>query len=133
MFVSWSSIHFLPVIIGGIAYMMYGGIYYSLLLNKKKKENETFLTNQSEGPFKYIYSVIIAFINSFFLALLIQSIGSEQLLVNTGIGFIFGLVISMVYLKNTLFGLMSKKSFWIAVGDHLIIFTILGMIHGLFM
>lgn len=74
-----------------------------------------------------------AFINSFFLALLIQSIGSEQLLVNTGIGFIFGLVISMVYLKNTLFGLMSKKSFWIAVGDHLIIFTILGMIHGLFM
>lgn len=46
---------------------------------------------------------------------------------------LIGLIISMVYLKNSLFGLMSKKSFLIAIGDHLIIFTLLGAIHGLFM
>jgi len=134
MLIDWDSINYLPVIVGGVAYMMYGGIYYSVVLsNKKKSNNKDILENQSKGPFKYIYSVIIAFINSFLMAVLIQSTGSENLLAGVGIGFIIGLLVSIVYLKNALFGLMSKRSFLIAIGDHLIIFTLLGAIHGLFM
>ncbi|MBP3041752.1 DUF1761 domain-containing protein [Bacillaceae bacterium Marseille-Q3522] len=133
MIIELGSIHYLPVIIGSFVYMLYGGIYYSVVLsNKKKNKNEEILKNQSNGMFKYIYSVVIAFIISFFMAVIIQSLGSENL-VNVGIGFIVGLIITLVYLKNALFGLMSKKSFLIAIGDHLIIFTLLGVIHGLFM
>lgn len=134
MLMDWGSFNYLPVIVGGIVYMLYGGIYYSVILsNKNKSENKDILENQSQGPGKYIYSVIIAFINSFLMAVFIQSTGSENLLVGVGIGFFIGLIISMVYLKNSLFGLMSEKSVLIAIGDHLIIFTLLGTIHGLFM
>ena len=133
MLFDFGSLNYLPVIIGGIAYMLYGGIYYSVVLSNKNKSNNKDILNQNKGPFKYIYSVILAFINSLLIAVLIQSSGSENLSVGVGIGFIIGLIISMVYLKNMLFGLMSKKSFVIAVGDHLIIFTLLGVIHGLMM
>ena len=91
------------------------------------------LDNQSKGPVKYVYSVVLAFINSFLIGILIQSVGADTLIVGAGIGFIIGLLISLVYLKNRLFGLMSNKSFLIAIGDHLIIFTLLGIIHGIFL
>jgi hypothetical protein len=132
MFIDIGNIHYLPVLAGGLAYMLYGGIYYSVLLsNKKGSQNQDIIKNQSNGPFKYIYSVILAFISSFLMAILVQSFGTDNWLVGIGIGFIIGLLISIVYLKNTLFGLMSRKSFLIAIGDHLIIFTVLGAIHGL--
>jgi hypothetical protein len=127
MLIDMKNIEYLPVIVGGIVYMLYGGIYYSIVLSNKNKDN------QAKGPAKYIYSVILAFISSFLIGILVQSVGSNQLLVGVGIGFIVGLLISLVYLKNTLFGLMSNRSFLIAIGDHLIIFTLLGTIHGLFM
>jgi hypothetical protein len=132
MLIDLESINYLPVIVGGIVYMLYGGIYYSAILSNKNK-NDEILNNQSKGPLKYIYSVILAFINSFFMAVLIQTTGSDNLLEGIGLGFVIGLLISMVYLKNSLFGLLSKKSFLIAIGDHLIIFTLLGVIHGLFL
>ena len=134
MLIDWESFNYLPVIIGGIAYMMYGGIYYSVVLSNKKKNNQKdILANQSNGSFKYIYSVIIAFVISFLLAILIQSTGSENVLVGLGIGFIVGLMITLVYVKNSLFGLMSKKALSVAIGDHLVIFTLLGLIQGFFM
>ncbi|MEH7389610.1 DUF1761 domain-containing protein [Bacillus sp. JJ1474] len=132
MFIDFGSLQYLPIIVGGIVYMVYGGIYYSVVLSNKNK-NHSILGNQSAGPFKYIYSIILAFINSFLVGVLIQSVGSDHFLAGVGIGFIIGLMISLVYLKNTLFGLMSKKSFLVAIGDHLIIFTLLGTIHGFFM
>ncbi|MFL6555407.1 MAG: DUF1761 domain-containing protein [Bacillus sp. (in: firmicutes)] len=125
---------YLPVNVGGIVYIMYSGIYYSVVLsNKMKSKYKDILENQSEGPFKYIYSVIIAFSSSFLMAILIKSIGSDNLLIGLGIGFIIGLIISMVYLKNAMFGLMSKRSFLITIGDHLIVFTWLGAIYELFL
>jgi hypothetical protein len=127
--IDWGSINYLPVIVGGIIYMLYGGIYYSVVLSGKKKSSHGI--EPSKGPFKYIYSVIIAFISSFLMAILVQSIGSVGMAEGMAIGFIIGLIISMVYLKNTLFGLMTKKSFLTAVGDHLVIFTLLGAVHGL--
>ncbi|QUG40051.1 DUF1761 domain-containing protein [Psychrobacillus sp. INOP01] len=128
--IEWGNINYLPVLVGGIIYMVYGGIYYSLVLSNKNK-HEDITTHESKGPFKYIYSVIMAFISSFLMALLVQNIGVNDLLGGAGIGFIVGLIITMVYLKNSFFGLISKKSFMIAIVDHLIIFTILGAIHGI--
>jgi hypothetical protein len=119
-----NEINSLSIIMGGILYMIYGGIYYSVLLGKKK-------TNGSEGPFKYIYSVLAAFISSFLVAVLVQAAGADSPASGLMIGFIIGLLISMVYFKNTLFGMLSKRYSLIAIGDHLVIFTLLGLLHGI--
>ncbi|TQR21216.1 DUF1761 domain-containing protein [Psychrobacillus vulpis] len=124
MSIDWSNMNFIAILAGGLLYMIYGGIYYSVLLSGKKD-------NQSNGPFKYIYSVIIAFINSFLVAILLQATSSDSVLQGAAIGFIIGIIITMVYVKNALFGLISKKSLVIAIGDHLIIFTLLGILHSL--
>lgn len=111
------------ILLGGFMYMVYGGIYYSILLGKKKE-------GDSKGPFKYIFSVITAFICSFLVAILIQAAGAEGAVTGAGIGILVGLMITLVYIKNTLFGLLSKKSCIIAIGDHFVIFTLLGLLHG---
>jgi hypothetical protein len=118
-----AQFNLLAMILGGLLYMVYGGIYYSVLVGNKKD-------GQSGGPVKYIYSVILAFVISFIIAILLQKIGAESLLEGLGLGFVIGLVISLVYIKNALFGLISKKSLYIAIGDHLVIFTLLGALHG---
>ncbi|MEH7235444.1 DUF1761 domain-containing protein [Bacillus sp. JJ1562] len=130
--IDFGSLQYLPIIVGGIVYIVYGGVYYSVVLSKKNKKRDI-LENQSAGPLKYIYSIILAFISSLIVGVIIQSVGSDHLIEGVGVGFIIGLLISLVYLKNTLFGLMSRRSFLVAIGDHLIIFTLLGTIHGLFM
>jgi hypothetical protein len=124
---------YLSVLIGAIVYILYGGIYYSVVLSPKKKDSGEILKHQSAGPLKYIYSVVAAFVISFIMAMIIHLIGSDSLPVNIGIGFLVGLIITLVYLKNMLFGLMSKKAFFVAIGDHLVIFTVLGAVHGLMM
>lgn len=123
MSIDWSNLNYVAIIIGGLLYMIYGTIYYSILLGNKKEQ-------QTEGPLKYIYSVIIAFISSILMAILINATGAETLLQGTLIGFIIGVIIKMVYVKNSLFGLISKKSTLIAICDHLVIFTLLGALHG---
>lgn len=120
-----SELHYMAIIAGGFLYMIYGTIYYSLLLGKNKEGG------QSEGPLKYIISVIVAFISSFFVALLVQVSSAEGLIEGAAVGMIIGILITIVYLKNTLFGLVTKKAFLIAIGDHLIIFTLLGALQGL--
>lgn len=121
------QLNLLPIILGGVLYMVYGGIYYSALLSNKSQE---VLQHQSNGPFKYIYSVLVAFVNSFLVANLIQITGAESLIEGLMLGFILGLVITLVYIKNALFGLMSKRALLIAIGDHLVVFTLLGVLHG---
>lgn len=123
MSIDWSNLNYVAIIIGGLLYMIYGTIYYSILLGNKKEQ-------QKEGPLKYIYSVIIAFISSILMAILINATGAETLLQGAIIGFIIGVIIKMVYVKNALFGLISKKSTLIAICDHLVIFTLLGALHG---
>ncbi|ALC86504.1 hypothetical protein AM499_12210 [Bacillus sp. FJAT-22090] len=123
MSIDWSNLNYVAIIIGGLLYMIYGTIYYSILLGNKKEQ-------QTEGPLKYIYSVIIAFISSILMAILINATGAETLLQGALIGFIIGVIIKMVYVKNALFGLISKKSTLIAICDHLVIFTLLGALHG---
>lgn len=123
MTIDWSNLNYVAIIIGGFLYMIYGTIYYSILLSNKKGQ-------QTKGPIKYIYSVIIAFISSFVVAILISATGADTLLQGALIGFILGVTIKMVYVKNMLFGLISKKSTFIAICDHVVIFTLLGALHG---
>ncbi|WP_391120029.1 DUF1761 domain-containing protein [Psychrobacillus sp. L3] len=123
MTIDWGNLNYVAIIIGGFLYMIYGTIYYSILLSNKKGQ-------QTKGPIKYIYSVIIAFISSFLVAILINATGAETLLQGALIGFIIGIIIKMVYVKNALFGLISMKSTLIAICDHFIIFTLLGALHG---
>ncbi|MCA0149294.1 DUF1761 domain-containing protein [Rossellomorea vietnamensis] len=109
---------------GAVFYMIYGGIYYSLLLGKKDQERT--------GPVKYVVAVLVAFISSALVGVLVHATNSGGFASGALIGGLVGFLISIVYLKNALFGLMTKRMFLIAVGDHLIVFTLLGALHGLF-
>jgi hypothetical protein len=128
MLIGLNELNIIAIIIGGLLYMVYGGIYYSVRLggdkHPEKKQNEV------EGPMKYVFSVVVAFISSFIMAVFVQATGSDGIVAGMLIGFMVGLIIALVYLKNRLFGLMTKQSFMIAVGDHLVIFTLLGALHG---
>jgi Protein of unknown function (DUF1761) len=124
MFLNVSDVNAAATLTGGLMYMIYGGIYYSLLLGKKKDAG-------SKGPLKYVFSVIAAFISSFLVGVLVQAVGADGLMSGLAIGLIIGLLISLVYCKNTLFGLMTKQSCMIAIGDHLVIFILLGLLHGI--
>ncbi|KAB2328474.1 DUF1761 domain-containing protein [Cytobacillus depressus] len=132
MLVDWNQLNYTAIIAGGFLYIIYGAIYYSVLLSDKKgSKNSDIAVNQSKGPVKYIYSVISAFTISFFMSIIVHSFGSNHWTDGLIFGLIIGVLISIVYLKNALFGLMSKRSFLIAIGDHLIIFSLLGALHGL--
>ncbi len=109
MIIDLSALNCKTVFAGGILYMIYGGIYYTVMVGKE---------NQNKGASKYVVSVIVAFINSFFIAILVQATGADSLVDATVVGGIVGLLISFVYLKNTLFGLVNTKNFLIAIGDH---------------
>ncbi|RKN62781.1 DUF1761 domain-containing protein [Paenibacillus ginsengarvi] len=122
MSVDFNQLNYVAILAGGILYMIYGAIYYSLLVGKEA---------QSKGASKYVVSVVVALASSFFIAILVQATGSKGLLQGAVVGGIVGILISIVYLKNTLFGLVKTRNFWIAIGDHLVIFTLLGMLHGL--
>ncbi|MEA3321391.1 MAG: DUF1761 domain-containing protein [Bacillota bacterium] len=122
----WSELNVVAILIGALLYAFYGGIYYTIMLGKKKDPQ----FKQTEGPLKYVVSIIIAFASSIIVASLVQAAGAEGILSGLIVGLLIGIIITLVYLKNTLFGLITKKAFYIAVGDHLIIFTLLGMVHG---
>lgn len=121
------ELSFLAIVAGGILYMIYGGIYYSIMLGKKKDAQ----FKQSEGPLKYIVSVIIAFISSFIMAVLTEAANAHSLMEGLMIGAMIGVIITLVYFKNSLFGLLTRKAHFIAIGDHLVIFTLLGGLHGI--
>jgi Flp pilus assembly pilin Flp len=107
---------------GAVLYMIYGGIYYSILLGKKDQDGA--------GPVKYVVAVLVAFISSALVGFLVQATNSGGLASGALIGGLIGILISIVFTKNALFGLMSKRMFLIAIGDHLIVFTLLGALHG---
>lgn len=116
------NVNLLAILAGAVVYMVYGGIYYSILLGKKEQD--------STGPIKYAVAVIVAFISSLLVGIFVQATGSNGLVEGALTGVFIGILISIVYLKNALFGLMTKRMFLIAIGDHLIIFSLLGAVHG---
>ncbi|MGD7023534.1 DUF1761 domain-containing protein [Rossellomorea vietnamensis] len=122
-----SELSLTGILAGGILYMIYGAVYYSINVGKKAAGS-----GQSEGPMKYVVSVILAFISSLFTGLAVHAFGAGSLADGAVVGAGIGLLVSLLYLKNTLFGLISMRSFAVAAGDHLIIFTLLGLLHGFF-
>ncbi len=116
----------LPALLAGAGlYMVYGGIYYSSLLGKKDQDNV--------GPVKYVVAVLVAIISSLLVGMLVRAAGASGIAEGALFGGIIGILIALVYLKNALFGILSKRMFLIAIGDHLVIFTLLGAVHGLFL
>ncbi|MGF2614843.1 DUF1761 domain-containing protein [Rossellomorea vietnamensis] len=115
------------ILAGGVLYIIYGAVYYSITVGKKSAGS-----TQSEGPGKYIASVILAFVSSFLTGLAVQAFGFDGAAGGAVVGLGIGMLVTLLYLKNTLFGLLSWKSFSIAAGDHLVIFTLLGLLHGFF-
>lgn len=122
------ELNVLAIILGGLLYMVYGGVYYSIRLGGDKYPDKK--NNEIEGPMKYIFSGIVAFICSFIIAVLVQATGAQGIGAGMLVGFLIGLIITLVYIKNRLFGLMSNHSLMVAIGDHLVIFTLLGALHG---
>ncbi|MGD6818118.1 DUF1761 domain-containing protein [Metabacillus sp. 113a] len=127
MGIDWTQMNVWAILAGGALYMIYGAIYYSILLKNKGE----FAANESKGPGKYAASAAIAFISSLLIGILVVSAGAETWISGAAAGFIVGLIITLVYLKNSLFGLLSRRALFIAAGDHLIIFTLLGAVHGI--
>lgn len=128
MLIDWNELNVLAIIIGGLLYMVYGGVYYSIRLGGDKHPEKKH--NEIEGPMKYIFSGIVAFISSFIIAIFVQATGAEGFGPGILVGFMVGLIITLVYIKNRLFGLMTNQSLTVAIGDHLVIFTLLGALHG---
>jgi Protein of unknown function (DUF1761) len=125
------DLNFLAIIVGGLMYMMFGALYFSpILFGNSWVQLHTQKTNDG---LKYGGSAIIAFISSFLVSLLVHATNANGLMDGIFIGLTVGIIIALVYLKNALFGLMTKKAYAIAVGDHIIAFSLLGGLHGLWM
>jgi len=129
--VEFGELHIGAVLIGALVYMVYGGIYYSSFLSKKNSKNKEISDRQTAGSIKYIVAVIVGLCSSIFMASLIQLIGVQGISSGFVIGLFVGMIISLVYVKNALFGLLSRKALMIALGDHLIVFALLGALHGM--
>jgi hypothetical protein len=119
------DVNFPAFLAGAVLYMIYGGVYYSILLRNKDQEDG--------GPVKYVAAVLVAFISSALVGILVQATESGGFTSGAFVGGLIGILISIVYLKNALFGLMTKRMFLIAIGDHLVVFTLLGALHGWFL
>lgn len=129
MFVQWEELNGIAIILGTLLYMVYGGVYYSVRLGGDKHPEKKQL--EMAGSMKYVVSIIVAFISSFVVAVLVQATGAESITEGLLVGLMIGVIITLVYLKNRLFGLMTHRAFLIAIGDHLVIFILLGALHGL--
>lgn len=134
MNIALSEINYWGVLAGAIFYMAFGALYYSPILFGS---SWTRLNNVKDGhmsnPLIYVGAAAVAFLSSFFMAILIRATGASGIVSGLVLGLMVALIIALVYLKNAAFGLMSSKVYAIAVGDHLISFIVLGMLHGFFL
>lgn len=126
-----TEIHYGSVLAGAIFYMVFGALYYSpVLFGNAWSHLNNVKEGQLKNPLIYVGSTAAAFLSSFIMALLIQATGFDGLQNGLAIGLMAAVLIALVYMKNAAFGLMSKKVYAIAVGEHFISFTVLGILHG---
>jgi len=120
------------IIIGGLMYMLFGAFYYSPVLfgNKWAELNDVDLKEAGSKPF--LAAFLVAFFNSLFIAILVQLTGTETVSEAILLGIVIGAILSFSYFKNMMFGLMKKSVFFIAIGDHVIILTLLSILHTFF-
>ncbi|MBD0379901.1 DUF1761 domain-containing protein [Paenibacillus sedimenti] len=131
MTLALTEINYWAVLVGAIFYMIFGALYFSPMLFGG---SWTRLNNVKEGhmsnPLIYVASTGVAFLSSFLMAILIQGTGASGLLAGLVVGLVVALIVTLVYLKNAAFGLMSRKVFAIAFGDHILSFIVLGILHA---
>nr|WP_249042935.1 DUF1761 family protein [Metabacillus idriensis] len=80
---------------------------------------------------KYAGSAVVAFLSSFLIAIIIHSVGADNLISGLMTGLIIGILLALAYLKNALFGLTGLKVYGIAVLDHVIAFSLMGILHAI--
>lgn len=132
MTIDFSGVNFLAVLVGGFLYMAFGALWFSPVLfgNTWVKLNQL-SDSHMKNPLLYVGSAVVAFASSFVISLIIATTGADDLLSGVAIGLLIGLLAALVYFKNTLFGMMKRQAFAIAVGDHVIAFTMLSVLHAL--
>ncbi|KUP04054.1 hypothetical protein Q75_16680 [Bacillus coahuilensis p1.1.43] len=129
MFIDFLELNYLAILAGAFAYMIFGAVYYSPLLF-----GDVWMQlhqKQASDPVKYAGSAIVAIVSSFFIAILIQLTGAATFSEGITVGLIIGVFVTVSYAKNMLFGMTSRKVFGIAIADHIIIYSILGILHAL--
>lgn len=128
----FSNLNYWAVLVGGLFYMAFGALYYSpILFGPAWLKLNQVKDSQLKRPVNYAGSVLVAFLSSLFMSILAHAEGTGSLGEGLALGLLIALVVALVYLKNALFGLMVRKVYAIAIGDHLISFAVLGMLHAL--
>lgn len=132
MTVDFSGLNVLAVLVGGLLYMAFGALWFSPVLFGNTWVRLNQLSDEHmKNPLLYAGSAVVAFASSFVIALIIAATGADDLLSGVMIGLLIGLLAALMYFKNTLFGMMPKQAFFIAVGDHVIACTMLSVLHAL--
>ncbi|MFC7371908.1 DUF1761 domain-containing protein [Fictibacillus iocasae] len=129
--IDFQELNVFAVIAGGILYMLFGALYYSPVVFGKTWTvlNGARMSEYSDA-LKYGMSAVTAFATSFLVAVIMAASGADTVTEGLTIGVMLSVLLSLAYLKNMLFGLMPKKAYSIAVGDHVVMFILLSVLHA---
>ncbi|WP_349408950.1 DUF1761 domain-containing protein [Pseudalkalibacillus sp. SCS-8] len=124
------ELNILAIIVGGFLYMAFGAFYYSPILFGNTWGQLNNIGEEGMRPINFVWSGVVAFASSFVMALIVGLTGADDVGSGLLIGALVGILLFLGLFKNTVFGMTSKKVFAIAVGDHVIIFCLLGILHA---
>ncbi|WP_243387369.1 DUF1761 domain-containing protein [Bacillus kexueae] len=124
--------NFVAIILGGLLYMAFGAFYYSPILFGKKWAVLNNVDLKEAGAKPFVSAIAVAFLNSILMATLVELTSTETVSGAVVLGLIVSAILSFSYFKNMMFGMMKKSVFLIAIGDHVIILTILSILHTMF-
>ncbi|MFC0186794.1 DUF1761 domain-containing protein [Fictibacillus aquaticus] len=129
--VELQNLNLLAVLAGGFIYMLFGALYYSPIAFGKTWTviHQERFSAYGDGA-KYGVAAAAAFISSFLIAVIVNDAGADSVADGLVIGLILGLLIAVALLKNMMFGMMPKKAYFIAAGDHAIIYIVLAVLHA---
>ncbi|AYC28595.1 DUF1761 family protein [Paenisporosarcina cavernae] len=117
------SLNWLAILVGAIAYALFGVIYYSV--QQKKKETET------KAATNYLVALSVALVVSVLVQGILQKTGTITWESGLVVGLSIGIIVSLVYVKNYVFGLLTKSVFYLVIWDHIIAITLVGFVQGL--
>ncbi|BBH22943.1 hypothetical protein Back11_42880 [Paenibacillus baekrokdamisoli] len=120
MEINITELNYFAVLVGGLVYMAFGAAYYSPVLFGRTwmQLNKANLDKRKSKLPMYVASPIVAFLSSFLMAVIVQAASVDDIGSGILLGLIVGLLLAVAYLKNAAFGLMSRKEYAIAIGDH---------------
>ncbi|MGM7703224.1 DUF1761 domain-containing protein [Pseudalkalibacillus sp. Hm43] len=125
------DLNILAILVGGLLYMAFGAFYYSPVLFGNRWGQLNNIGEEGMKPINFVWSGVVAFLSSFFMAVVVELTGAQDLGSGLLVGAVVGVLLGLGLFKNMVFGMTSKKVFAIAVGDHFIILCLLGILHAL--